>query len=312
MTQPSDQTRASRKSLPAGSIPALVTPMHEDGSVDWQSYRELIDWHILSGTDAIVVMGSTGESSTVSMDEHCELISVAVTQARGRLPIIAGTGANSTSEAIELTQFARKAGTVAALSVVPYYNKPTQEGLFDHFKSIAEAVDIPLILYNVPGRTITDLANETVLRLSEVPNIAGLKDATGDVGRGISLMRSLPEGFALYSGDDPTAAALILLGARGNISVTANVIPATMARLCAAARAGEIAAVREISRQIAPLHDAMFVESNPIPVKWALERLGKLSAFYRSPLTALSPARHAGVEAALRLALDGASHLTDR
>jgi 4-hydroxy-tetrahydrodipicolinate synthase len=312
MTQPSDHTRASRKSLPAGSIPALVTPMHEDGSVDWQSYRELIDWHILSGTDAIVVMGSTGESSTVSMDEHCELISVAVTQARGRLPIIAGTGANSTSEAIELTQFARKAGTVAALSVVPYYNKPTQEGLSAHFKSIAEAVDIPLILYNVPGRTITDLANETVLRLSEVPNIAGLKDATGDVGRGISLMRSLPEGFALYSGDDPTAAALILLGARGNISVTANVIPATMARLCAAARAGEIAAVREISRRIAPLHDAMFVESNPIPVKWALERLGKLSAFYRSPLTPLSPARHAGVEAALRLALDGASHLTDR
>ena len=312
MTQPSDHTHASRKSLPAGSIPALVTPMHEDGSVDWQSYRELIDWHILSGTDAIVVMGSTGESSTVSMDEHCELISVAVTQARGRLPIIAGTGANSTSEAIELTQFARKAGTVAALSVVPYYNKPTQEGLSAHFKSIAEAVDIPLILYNVPGRTITDLANETVLRLSEVPNIAGLKDATGDVGRGISLMRSLPEGFALYSGDDPTAAALILLGARGNISVTANVIPATMARLCAAARAGEIAAVREISRRIAPLHDAMFVEPNPIPVKWALERLGKLSAFYRLPLTPLSPARHAGVEAALRLALDGASPLTDR
>jgi 4-hydroxy-tetrahydrodipicolinate synthase len=312
MTQPSDHTHASRKSLPAGSIPALVTPMHEDGSVDWQSYRELIDWHILSGTDAIVVMGSTGEGSTVSMDEHRELISVAVTQARGRLPIIAGTGANSTSEAIELTQFARKAGTVAALSVVPYYNKPTQEGLFAHFKSIAEAVDIPLILYNVPGRTITDLANETILRLSEVPNIAGLKDATGDIGRGISLMRSLPEGFALYSGDDPTAAALILLGARGNISVTANVIPATMARLCAAARAGEIAAVREISRRIAPLHDAMFVESNPIPVKWALERLGKLSAFYRLPLTPLSPARHAGVEAALRLALDGASHLTDR
>ena len=312
MTQPSDHTHASRKSLPAGSIPALVTPMHEDGSVDWQSYRELIDWHILSGTDAIVVMGSTGESSTVSMDEHCELIGVAVTQARGRLPIIAGTGANSTSEAIELTQFARKAGTVAALSVVPYYNKPTQEGLSAHFKSIAEAVDIPLIMYNVPGRTITDLANETVLRLSEVPNIAGLKDATGDVGRGISLMRSLPEGFALYSGDDPTAAALILLGARGNISVTANVIPATMARLCAAARAGEIAAVREISRRIAPLHDAMFVEPNPIPVKWALERLGKLSAFYRLPLTPLSPARHAGVEAALRLALDGASPLTDR
>jgi 4-hydroxy-tetrahydrodipicolinate synthase len=306
MTQTSDHTRASGTSLPAGSIPALVTPMHEDGSIDWQSYRKLIEWHIASGTDAIVVMGSTGESATVSTDEHCELITVAVGQAQGRLPIIAGTGANATAEAIELTQFAHKAGAVAALSVVPYYNKPTQEGLFAHFKAVAEAADIPLILYNVPGRTITDLTNETVLRLAQLPNIAGLKDATGDIGRGISLMRSLPEGFALYSGDDPTAAALMLFGARGNISVTANVIPATMTRLCSAARAGDVETVREISLRIAPLHAAMFVEANPIPVKWALAHLGKLSPFYRLPLTPLNPARYAELEAALRLALGDA------
>ena len=312
MTQISDHTRASGTSLPAGSIPALVTPMHQDGSIDWQSYRELIEWHIASGTDAIVVMGSTGESATVSTDEHCELISVAVGQAQGRLPIIAGTGANATAEAIELTQFAHKAGAVAALSVVPYYNKPTQEGLFAHFKAVAEAADIPLILYNVPGRTITDLTNETVLRLAQLPNIVGLKDATGDIGRGISLMRSLPEGFALYSGDDPTAAALMLFGARGNISVTANVIPAAMTRLCSAARAGDVETVREISLRIAPLHAAMFVEANPIPVKWALAQLGKLSPFYRLPRTPLNPARYAEVEAALRLALgDDFRHRSD-
>jgi 4-hydroxy-tetrahydrodipicolinate synthase len=286
--------------------------MHEDGSLDWQSYRKLIDWHFLSGTDAIVVMGSTGETSAVSMSEYRELIGVAVNQAQGRLPIIAGTGANSTSEAIELTQFARKAGAVAALSVVPYYNKPTQEGLFAHFKAVAEAVDLPLILYNVPGRTVTDLANDTILRLSEIPNIVGLKDATGDIGRGLLLMRSLPDGFALYSGDDPTAAALMLLGARGNISVTANVIPATMARLCSAARAGDVQTAREISLQIAPLHEAMFVESNPIPVKWALAQLGKLSPFYRLPLTPLSTSRHQEVRSALRFALGAhASHHSD-
>ncbi len=307
MTQASIPPRAAGQVLPVGSIPTLVTPMHKDGSIDWQAYRALIDWHIESGTDAIVAMGSTGESATVSTEEHREIISVAVRHAQGRLPIIAGTGANATREAIELTQFAREAGAVAALSVVPYYNKPTQAGLLAHFKAIAEAVDIPLILYNVPGRTIADLTNETVLRLAELRNIVGLKDATGDIGRGISLMRSLPEGFALYSGDDPTAAALMLLGARGNISVTANVIPATMARLCAAARAGEIDVVRDISRRIAPLHEAMFVESNPIPVKWALQRLGRLSAFYRLPLTPLSPARHAEVDTALRLALDQTS-----
>ena len=309
MTQASDHPPAPENPLPTGSIPALVTPMQEDGEIDWQTYRDLIDWHIESGTDAIVVMGSTGESATVSTDEHHQLISTAVEHAQGRLPIIAGTGANSTSEAIELARFARKTGADAALSVVPYYNKPTQEGLFAHFKAIAEAVDIPLILYNVPGRTVADLGNETVLRLAQLPNIVGLKDATGDIGRGISLMRSLPKGFALYSGDDPTAAALMLVGAQGNISVTANVIPATMTRLCAAARTGDVKTVREISLRIAPLHAAMFIEANPIPVKWALAQMGKLSPFYRLPLTPLSTNRHAEVQSALRFALGAdASH----
>lgn len=298
------QAATIRTALPVGSIPALITPMHEDGSIDWPNYRSLIDWHIRSGTDAIVAMGSTGESATISMDEHCEAIAIAIDQANGRLPVIAGTGANSTSEAIELSQFAAKAGAVAALSVVPYYNKPTQQGLYAHYRAIAEAADIPLILYNVPGRTITDLADETVLRLAQIPNIAGLKDATGDIGRGISLLRSLPEGFALYSGDDPTAAALMLLGARGNISVTANVIPATMAELCTAARTGDVAAVRDISMRIAPLHAAMFVESNPIPVKWALSHMGKITAAYRLPLTPLSEARHEEVMGALQSALE--------
>jgi len=291
-------------SLPTGSIPALVTPMLEGGAIDWPAYRRLIDWHVASGTDAIVVMGSTGESATVSMQEHRDLIAKAVDYAQGRIPIIAGAGANSTDEAVELTTDAQTAGVTAVLSVVPYYNKPTQEGLYVHFRAIAEAAKIPLILYNVPGRTITDLANETVLRLAEIPNIVGLKDATGDIGRGVSLMRALPDDFAVYSGDDPTAVALMLLGARGNISVTANVIPSVMHRLCEAAISGDVAEARRISRLIAPLHDAMFVESNPIPVKWALERLGLIEAHYRSPLTPLSPARHDQVAAALRDVLD--------
>lgn len=313
MTQAQDPPPVPGNSLPVGSIPALVTPMREDGAIDWQTYRDLIDWHIQSGTDAIVVMGSTGESATVSMDEHYKLISVAVDHAQGRMPIIAGTGANSTSEAIELTRFARTAGANAALSVAPYYNKPTQDGLFAHFKAIAESVDIPLILYNVPGRTVADLGNETVLRLAQIPNIVALKDATGDIGRGILLLRALPKGFALYSGDDLSAAALMLLGAQGNISVTANVIPATMAYLCAAARTGDVAAVREINLRIAPLHAAMFVEANPIPVKWALAQMGKLSPFYRLPLTPLSSNRHEEVQSALRFPLVAdASHHSER
>lgn len=298
------QTQEAAGRLPSGSIPALVTPMLGDGAIDWQNYRRLIDWHVEQGSDAIVVMGSTGESATVSMAEHCDLIAAAVEQAGGRIPIIAGTGANSTSEAIELTAFASGAGATAVLSVVPYYNKPTQRGLFEHFSAIAEATDIPVILYNVPGRTITDLADDTVLRLAEIPNILGLKDATGDISRGIMLLRSLPEEFSLYSGDDPTAAALMLLGARGNISVTANVIPAIMARLCAAARSADIATVRDIILRIAPLHQAMFVEANPIPVKWAVERLLSIPAHYRLPLTPLDPAWHHQVTAALGAVLD--------
>lgn len=294
-------------SLPTGSIPALVTPMFAGGAIDWSAYRRLIDWHVASGTDAIVVMGSTGESATVSMQEHRDLIARAVAYAQGRIPIIAGAGANSTDEAIELTKDAHAAGVTAVLSVVPYYNKPTQDGLYLHFRTIAEAVSVPLILYNVPGRTITDLANKTVLRLAQIPNIVGLKDATGDIGRGISLMRALPDDFALYSGDDPTAAALMLLGARGNISVTANVIPSVMRRLCQAAMSGELVEARRLSRLIAPLHDAMFVESNPIPVKWALQKLGLIEAHYRSPLTPLSPARHDQVATALREVLDADS-----
>lgn len=310
MDQIPDTTSTARISLPTGSIPALVTPMLADGAIDWTAYRRLIDWHIASGTDALVVMGSTGESATVSMEEHRDIIAAAVDHASGRIPIIAGTGANSTSEAIELTNDARQAGAIAALSVVPYYNKPTQEGLYQHFRAISEAVEIPLILYNVPGRTIADMANETVLRLAELPNIVGIKDATGDIGRGVMLMRDLPEDFAVYSGDDPTAAGLMLLGARGNISVTANVIPTMMSRLCAAARSGDVAKVREISRRIAALHDAMFVESNPIPVKWALERMGLIEAHYRLPLTPLSSTWHEQIDAALQEVLGSGTSQT--
>lgn len=289
--------------MPVGSIPALVTPMLPDGAIDWNSYRSLIDWHVEAGTNAIVVMGSTGESATVSMDEHSELIRVAVEHAAGRIPIIAGTGANATAEAIELTGYARKWGATAALSVVPYYNKPTQEGMYRHFRAIAEAVDIPLILYNVPGRTVADMSNETVVRLAAVANIVALKDATGDIGRGISLMRSLPDDFAVYSGDDPTAAALMLFGARGNISVTANVIPELMASLCKAAHEGDLNTVRCLSRRIAPLHEAMFIETNPIPVKWALGELGKIDANYRLPMVPLTASNQCTVGEALHAAL---------
>ncbi|KKW90428.1 4-hydroxy-tetrahydrodipicolinate synthase [Sphingobium chungbukense] len=294
-----------RSALPSGSIPALATPLHADGSLDWESFRSLIDWHIEEGTDALVVMGSTGEAATMTMDEHMAVIRAAVVHAAGRIPIIGGVGSNATAAAIELAEAAKEAGVDAALSVVPYYNKPTQDGLYAHFRAIAEAVDLPFILYNVPGRTITDLADETVLRLAEIPNIAGLKDATGDIGRGIALLRRVPETFVIYSGDDETAAALMLHGAHGNISVTANVIPATMRRLCAAARIGDAATVRWISRVIAPLNKALFVESNPIPVKWALGELGRLSPHHRLPLTPLSIANRAHVGAALRLAIEG-------
>ncbi len=291
--------------LPTGSIAALVTPMQDDGAIDWRSFQSLIDWHVEAGSDALVIAGSTGEAAALTMEEHKRLIAVAVDHAAGRIPIIAGTGANATWEAIELTQAAEKAGACAALSVVPYYNKPTQHGLFAHFEAIASATDLPMILYNVPGRTITDLGDDIVLQLAELPTINGLKDATGDIARGIALLRALPRDFILYSGDDPTAAALMLHGARGNISVTANVIPAIMSRLCAAAISGDVETVRSLSRRIAPLHTAMFIESNPIPVKFALTQLGRISDNYRLPLTSLSTALRPAVIQALAVGNDG-------
>ncbi|MCM8596761.1 4-hydroxy-tetrahydrodipicolinate synthase [Accumulibacter sp.] len=282
-----------------GSIVAIVTPMHQDGSLDWPGLRRLVDHHVEEGTDAIVIVGTTGESPTVSLDEHCELIRVAVEQAAGRVPVIAGTGANSTAEAIELTRFAHRAGADAALSVVPYYNKPSQEGLYRHFRSVAEAVDIPLILYNVPGRTVADLANETALRLAEIPNIVGIKDATGNMDRGIELIARAPEGFAVYSGDDASACALMLMGARGDISVVANVAPRLMHEMCALAVAGDATRARAVNGRLLGLHRQLFCEANPIPVKWACQQLGLIEGGLRLPLTSLAPEYHARVRAAM-------------
>jgi len=273
-----------------GSIVAIVSPMHEDGSLDFDAYRRLVDWHIAEGTNAIVAVGTTGESPTVDPDEHGELIRVAVECANGRVPIIAGTGGNSTSEAIELTAHAKKVGASATLQVVPYYNKPPQEGLYRHFRKIAETVDLPMILYNVPGRTVADLATETTLRLAQVPGIVGLKDATGDLARGSDLLKRLPAGFAVYSGNDDTALALMLLGGHGVISVTANVAPRPMSELCAAALAGDFVRARAINDRLLPLHFKLFVEANPIPVKWALARMGRIAAGIRLPLVPLSAA----------------------
>jgi 4-hydroxy-tetrahydrodipicolinate synthase len=283
-----------------GSMVALVTPMHPDGTLDYPAYRALIDWHVAEGTDALVVVGTTGESPTVSMEEHAELIRIAVQHAAGRVPVIAGVGANSTEEAIHLARHAKSVGAQAGLSVVPYYNKPSQEGLYQHFRHIAEAVDLPTVLYNVPGRTVADLSNETVLRLAQVPGIVGIKDATGDIGRGALLLREAPAGFQVFSGDDPTAAALMLLGGRGNISVTANVAPRLMHDLCAAALAMDVPKVRELNARVARLNKALFVEANPIPVKWALSRMGRMPLGYRLPLVELGSQHHATVEAALR------------
>lgn len=282
-----------------GSIVAMVTPMHADGALDLEAYRRLIDWHVAEGTDAIVAVGTTGESPTVSIDEHCELIRTAVEHAAGRLPIIAGAGGNSTAEAIELTRYAKSVGADAVLSVVPYYNRPTQEGLFRHFSAVAEAVDLPIILYNVPGRTSCDLGNETVVRLSTVPGIVGIKDATGDIGRGIALMAALPSSFAVYSGDDASAVALMLMGARGNISVTANVAPRAMQALCAAAMAGDVAGARQWHLKTLGLHRTQGVETNPIPIKWAMQRMGLIEGGLRLPLVPLSAARHEAIVDAL-------------
>lgn len=283
-----------------GSIVAIVTPMHEDGSLDKDGLKKLIDWHIAEGTDAIVIVGTTGESATVSVDEHCELIRLAVEHCAGRIPVIAGAGANSTAEAIRLTRFAKEAGADATLQVVPYYNRPTQEGMFRHFSAIAAAVDLPIILYNVPGRTVADMSNETIVRLSAVPNIVGVKDATGNIGRGIALLKDVPASFAVYSGDDPTAMALMFCGGAGNISVTANVAPRAMHELCVAAMAGDIAGAVAINNRVLDLHAKLFVEPNPVPVKWALAEMGLTPAGLRLPLAPLSDSFHDTVRGALR------------
>jgi len=285
-----------------GSIVALVTPLLPNGQVDYPTLRKLIDWHIAQGTDCIGVVGTTGESPTVNVEEHCEIIRVAVEQSAGKVPIMAGCGANSTAEAIELAQFAQKVGANCQLQVVPYYNKPTQEGQYLHFAAIAEAVDLPVILYNVPGRTVADMSHETVLRLSKVPGIVGIKEATGNIERAQWLIKETPADFAVYSGDDPTAVALMLCGGQGNVSVTANVAPKLMHELCKAAMAGDVQSAMDIQFKLLTVHKHLFVEPNPIPVKWAMERMGLCGGTLRLPMTPLSEHLKPLVEAALRSA----------
>jgi 4-hydroxy-tetrahydrodipicolinate synthase len=283
-----------------GSIPAILTPMNDDGSLDLAGFRRLLDWHISEGSDGVVVVGTTGESPTVNFDEHCQLIETAVQHVAKRIPVIAGTGANSTREAIELATFAKMAGADAHLSVVPYYNKPTQEGLYQHFKAIATAVELPLILYNVPGRTVADLSNDTALRLAELPNVIGIKDATGNIERGTDLLKRAPAGFDVWSGDDATAMVLTLLGAKGTISVTANVAPRLMHEMYAAALSGDLPRARELNFRLLGLHRHLFVEANPIPAKWAVQQLGMINGAARLPLTPLSPEYHERVRGAMR------------
>jgi 4-hydroxy-tetrahydrodipicolinate synthase len=283
-----------------GSIVALVTPMHPNGAVDWEALHKLVEWHVAEGTNAIVAVGTTGESATLDVDEHLDVVKAVIATAAGRIAIIAGTGANSTREAIELTEAARLLGADAALLVTPYYNKPTQEGLYQHYKLVAERVALPQILYNVPGRTGVDMQNATVARLAGVANIVGIKDATGNIERGRELIGLVADRMAVYSGDDATAHELILLGAKGNISVTANVAPRIMAGICAAALAGDAAAARQLNEGVSLLHRDLFIESNPIPVKWALHELGLIGAGIRLPLTVLAESCHEPVRAALR------------
>ncbi len=286
-----------------GSIVALVTPMHEDGSVDYPALRKLIDWHIAEGTDCIGVVGTTGESPTVTVEEHCEIIRVSVEQAAGRKPIMAGCGANSTAEAIELARFAKKVGADCQLQVVPYYNKPTQEGQYLHFKAIAEATgDLPIVLYNVPGRSVADMAHDTVLRLAQIPGIVGIKEATGNIERAQWLIKETPADFAVYSGDDPTAVALMLCGGQGNVSVTANVAPRLMHELCVAAIAGDVKKAMEIQMRLLPVHRQLFVEPNPIPVKWAMARMGLSGPALRLPLTPMTSGNQPALEQALKAA----------
>ncbi|WP_444926725.1 4-hydroxy-tetrahydrodipicolinate synthase [Microbulbifer sp. EKSA008] len=285
-----------------GSMVALATPMYADGSPDWDSLHNLVEWHIEQGTRALVAVGTTGESATLDFNEHIEVIRRVVDQVAGRVPVIAGTGANSTSEAIDLTENAARCGADACLLVTPYYNKPTQEGLYQHYRAVAKAVSIPQILYNVPGRTAVDMLPETVQRLALVGNIVGVKEATGDLERAKVLIDTLPEGFAVYSGDDSTAVELMLLGGHGNISVTANVAPAAVAQMCEAALAGDAVTARTIDQRIQILHKVLFLESNPIPVKWALREMGRVDGGIRLPLTSLSPEHHGTVREALRSA----------
>ena len=299
------QSKGSKKTI-AGSMPAIVTPMLEDGSLDYPGLRSLLDWHVAEGSDGIVIVGTSGESPTVSVEEHCELIRVAVDQIAGRIPVIAGTGGNSTIEAVELTNFAKKVGADASLQVVPCYNKPKQEGMYAHFKKIAESVDLPLILYNVPGRTVADLAGDTVVRLAGVPGIVGIKDASGNLERGPLLIADSKHAghsdFLVFSGDDLTAAMLMLMGAQGNISVTANVAPRLMHELCVAAMSDDVKKTREIQYKLLAVHKAMFTEANPIPVKWALHEMGMITAGIRLPLTPLSVSLREPLKAALKQA----------
>lgn len=284
-----------------GSIVALVTPMLEDGQVDYASLRKLIDWHVAEGTDCIGVVGTTGESPTVNVDEHCEIIRAAVEQAAGRVPIMAGCGANSTAEAIELAKFARKVGADCQLQVVPYYNKPTPEGQYRHFKAIAEATgDLPIVLYNVPGRTVADMQHATVLRLAQVPGIVGIKEATGNIERAQWLIKEAPKGFSIYSGDDATAVALMLCGGHGNVSVSANIAPRLMHELCVAAIAGDARRAMSIQMRLLPIHKHLFVEANPIPIKWAMNELGLCASHLRLPMTPLEPVNQSIVRAALQ------------
>lgn len=283
-----------------GSLVAIVTPMYPDGSLDIPGLCKLIDWHISEGSDGIVIAGTTGESSTVSVDEHRELIRVAVEHTDKRIPVIAGTGGNSTEEAIVLTQYAKEVGADASLQVVPYYNRPTQEGIYQHFKKIAESVDIPIILYNVPSRTAADMSNETIARLAKINNIVGVKEASGNIGRGIELLSMVPEHFAVYSGDDLSAVALMLCGGKGNVSVTANIAPRAMHELCVAALRGDIAKAMAINKPLIPLHQKLFFEPNPVPVKWALAEMGLIPTGIRLPLVAHSSLYHESLAKSLQ------------
>jgi 4-hydroxy-tetrahydrodipicolinate synthase len=285
-----------------GSLVAIVTPMFEDGRLDLDALKKLIDFHIDAGTDGIVIVGTTGESPTVNVDEHCLLIKTTVEYVARRVHVIAGTGANSTAEAIELTAKAKSLGADACLLVAPYYNKPSQEGLYQHFKAVAEAVNIPQILYNVPGRTGCDLSNDTVVRLAQVPNIVGIKDATGGIERGTDLLLRVPADFAVYSGDDATSLALMLLGGKGVISVTANVAPQLMHEMCVHALNGNIAAAKAANAKLFALHQKLFVEANPIPVKWVLQQMGLIATGIRLPLVNLSSQYHEVLRSAMKQA----------